>query len=657
MKLNVIEDGVQSELDLDLAVISIGRAKDNVVRLISTRVSRHHARIESRGGAPWILDLGSANGIEVNGEFVDRCMLRSGDEISLGLGVRIVLGDDVPGGEQFETEEEVGLRTLTGEAHRERENLRVFARITRELAAHTELQPLLDLIVDSAVALVGGERGFMLLREDNKAGASAPDAARSMSVSVARSFDHTNVAVPRTRLSMGIADQVVQEGKPVLSVDASQDERFAGMASVENLRLRSVICLPILTEGAGSEEVEGILYVDNRLQSGAFDREDLDLLKMLAAQASIAIRNARLLETLRSRNHHLDLSRQQIEGLNEQLGRKVRDREGELAVVRAELGRARGRYDYKNIVGASDAMTAIFKQVDHIIESDLPVLIQGESGTGKELIAHAIHYNGPRQNKAFVTENCAALPETLLLFVGYSRSGHSLVGSLIDAHPNAIISHELHAAKHLAAGASLVRVQRAIALNAFFFHYFGRGYSGYDYAVPGQMQGRFRRLQVLGDKKANGTTRLLRSDPDFARRLRESVGVPVRWMHVIRNPFDNITTKARRTRTSLGFAADVYFRHVEAVEALRRAEGDRVIDVYLDELTEDPRAVMGSLVETLGLTDTPADYLDACAERVFAKPRRTSSASDWTGDLLRDVRARLRDCEFLARFADEPIAT
>ena len=208
MKLTVFDDGVQTDLDLDLAVISIGRAKDNAVQLASTRVSRHHARIESQGGAPWILDLGSANGIEVNGESVDRCMLRAGDEVSRGFGVRLVLGDDVPGGAELETEEDVGMRTLTGEAYRERENLRVFARITRELAARTELQPLLDLIVDSAVSLVGGERGFILLREDGAAEAKAPDAARSMSVSVARSFDHTTVAVPRTRLSMGIADRV-----------------------------------------------------------------------------------------------------------------------------------------------------------------------------------------------------------------------------------------------------------------------------------------------------------------------------------------------------------------------------------------------------------------------------------------------------------------
>jgi two-component system response regulator HupR/HoxA len=59
-------------------------------------------------------------------------------------------------------------------------------------------------------------------------------------------------------------------------------------------------------------------------------------------------------------------------------------------------------------------MHRIFQQLDRIVESELPVLIHGESGTGKELIARAIHYNGPRKDKAFVTENCAALPDTLL---------------------------------------------------------------------------------------------------------------------------------------------------------------------------------------------------------------------------------------------------
>jgi len=426
MKLIVVEEGIRSELELGRPVVAIGRALDNDVRLANTLVSRHHCRIEGQGEQAWIIDLGSANGTSVNGERVDRRLLSPGDVIELS-GTRIEFGareaapgvrpaHEPDGKENLKTvmpaAGEVGLATLSGEAKRERENLRVFAKISRELVRETELLPLLRTIVDSAVALVGGERGFLLLDDPQRksSAAEAPPEVAKMTVSVARSFDHTDIVVPRSRLSLGIAGEVVRTKKPVLSLDAISDERFEHMASVEDLRLRSVMCLPIEIEGT----VEGVIYVDNRLQFGAFNQEDLELVELFAAQASIAIRNARLVAELRERNQRLELSRQQIERLNEQLGRKVRDRDSELAVVRAELGRERGRYDYTAIVGASDAMKKIFEQLDRIIESDLPVLIQGESGTGKELIARAIHFNGERKDKPMVSENCAALPDTLL---------------------------------------------------------------------------------------------------------------------------------------------------------------------------------------------------------------------------------------------------
>ncbi|MDP6539508.1 MAG: sigma 54-interacting transcriptional regulator, partial [Planctomycetota bacterium] len=223
-------------------------------------------------------------------------------------------------------------------------------------------------------------------------------------------FDRSDIAVPHSRLSMGIARRVLETGEAILTVDASADARFDGMASVEELRLRSVIGLPIQAGG----ETMGVLYVDNRLQECAFASEDSELVELFAAQAAIAILNARRVAELRERNEGLEHSRRQIEALNDQLGRKVRDRDSELAVVRAELGRERGRYDYTSMVGASDGMREVFQQLDRIIETELPVLIQGESGTGKELIARAIHHNGPRAERAFVCENCAALPDTLL---------------------------------------------------------------------------------------------------------------------------------------------------------------------------------------------------------------------------------------------------
>jgi len=71
-------------------------------------------------------------------------------------------------------------------------------------------------------------------------------------------------------------------------------------------------------------------------------------------------------------------------------------------------------YDYSRIIGFSAAIREIFSLLDRVIPTSFPVLVQGESGTGKELIASAIHFNGPRREKAFLTENCSAVPESLL---------------------------------------------------------------------------------------------------------------------------------------------------------------------------------------------------------------------------------------------------
>ena len=83
-----------------------------------------------------------------------------------------------------------------------------------------------------------------------------------------------------------------------------------------------------------------------------------------------------------------------------------------------ELGRMREgretRFAYDAIVGQSEAMRAMLRVVDRVTLSEVPVLLVGESGSGKELVARAIHDNGPRAGRPFVSENCGAIPETLL---------------------------------------------------------------------------------------------------------------------------------------------------------------------------------------------------------------------------------------------------
>ena len=424
MKLTIVEDGTRSLLEFDRNVITIGRAVDNEIRLSHTLVSRHHCRVEHGAEGCWLLDLGSSNGTLVNGERVMRRLLVDGDQIAIGK-VRLIVHLEEEASEPHPDETQPipavvedaepdltrnGFGTNTGDLRRERDNLRVFAKITAELARETELIPLLRQIVDSAVALVGGERGFLLMTEKSTSNETEPVGITDLSVRVARSFDRSDIVIPRSRLSMGIASRVLEHGRPVLAVDAAHDDRFSGMASVEDLRLRSVMCLPVRIQ----DRVLGVLYVDNRLQHNAFSESDLEMVELFASQAAVAILNSSRVAELRERNQRLEGSRQQIQALNDQLGRKVRDRDTELAVVRAELGRERGRYDYTAIVGASNGLREVFKQLDKIIETELPVMIHGESGTGKELIARAIHFNGSRRERPFVSENCAALPDTLL---------------------------------------------------------------------------------------------------------------------------------------------------------------------------------------------------------------------------------------------------
>ncbi len=92
----------------------------------------------------------------------------------------------------------------------------------------------------------------------------------------------------------------------------------------------------------------------------------------------------------------------------------------DIEALRTELS---DRRVFGDVVGASQAMQAIFRLIPDVAETDVPVLIEGPSGTGKELVAQAIHNLSPRRDQPFVGVNCSALPDTLLeseLF-GYVR--------------------------------------------------------------------------------------------------------------------------------------------------------------------------------------------------------------------------------------------
>ncbi len=401
ISLIVLEEDERTVVPIDGDVATIGRSHENTVTIRDPRSSRFHCRLERIGGKYELVDVGSQNGTYLNGQIVSRRVMREGDLIEIG-NVKIYFGSEKRPRAASPTEDATrDLSRLTSE----RAGLLRMHEVARALNAELNLERLLELIVDASIELTQAARGYLLLARSS-----------GLEIEVARNFGRGSVEPDDAQLSRSIARQVIASGEPLLTVDAGEDSRLSAAQSVSELGLRSVLCVPVRAQNT----VVGALYLDDRVKRGIFSEEDKVNLEVLSAHAGVAIRNADLVA------EQVEKSRR-IEELNRELRDRVETQEVELSQVRAVLRRNQveleHKYDYHNIIGTSRAMREVFKLLDKVIESEVPVLIGGESGTGKELIARAIHFNGPRKGATFVSENCAAIPDTILeseLF-GYRR--------------------------------------------------------------------------------------------------------------------------------------------------------------------------------------------------------------------------------------------
>lgn len=275
--------------------------------------------------------------------------------------------------------------------------------ILKRLASERDLNRLLERITDCAIELSGAERGFVLLA-DEQDGVLRPHVVR----------DAASPDDPHLAFSQSVAESVLIDGEPIVTVDARKDERLNEYVSVHKLLLKSIACLPI----RGRSGTLGVLYLEHRTRRGRFNESELDVLLAFADQAAIALENARLLASLDRRRRELEATNQRLASAHAEIERLLHAKTAELEEARSELVRTRealrGAGDRHGIVGRSEPMRRVFAIIDRLRNTDVPVVVQGESGTGKELIARAIHFEGERASRPFVAVNCAAIPEPLL---------------------------------------------------------------------------------------------------------------------------------------------------------------------------------------------------------------------------------------------------
>ncbi len=402
----VSPEGRQTELPLPAAPVTIGRSRENTVPLTEIRASRRHCRVEPHPDGRWFLvDEGSRNGTLLNGKLVERATLAPGDVIQIGA-TRIFF-DEID-------EERAGriTQSLTDESPEADHNLLRLQRTARALVSELDPSVLLDLVVDHAIDIAKAERGFLLLCGEGG----------KIEFAASRNFAGDDVAGTELEISRSLASRVIASGEAVCAVNCAEDERLRDVQSISILGLRSVLCIPLRDR----ERIVGAIYLDNRLARRAFGPADLRMLEALADHAAVALRNARLFEAAERSRRELEESRQRVEALNQRLEQIVRGQSMELEELREAI-RARGtldtKFEYKELIGRGPAILQMLRLLDRLVDSEVPVHVYGESGTGKELVARAIHSYGPRKKGPFVSENCAALTETLLeseLF-GYVR--------------------------------------------------------------------------------------------------------------------------------------------------------------------------------------------------------------------------------------------
>jgi serine phosphatase RsbU (regulator of sigma subunit) len=201
-------------------------------------------------------------------------------------------------------------RSITmASAVRPEAKLKAILEITRSLSSALRIDAVAPKILDSLMEIFpGAERLFLMLQDPSskrlvrKAFKFRPQKRTSF----ARTVPEDEVP---TSISRSIVDYVLGQKKAVLSQDAGEDKNLSGSASIADLKIRSVMCVPLLTP---DNMALGILQLDTS-DRRQFNEDDLDVLLAVASQAAISIQNASMYESLLERerlNRELKLAEQ-----------------------------------------------------------------------------------------------------------------------------------------------------------------------------------------------------------------------------------------------------------------------------------------------------------------------------------------------------------
>jgi len=286
-RLEVVE-GEQSGRAYDLVEdeVIVGRDENCQIVLDDDSISRRHARLELDDDTYVIEDLKSKNGTYVNDERTDgKVPLRPDDRIEIGTTVFRYRSTHPMA---YESEEMLHTRVLCSIDAADSEHtmfkvnaeskLRAILQITKSLSRTLDLGVLLSKMLDGLFEIFPqADRGLVLL---NEGGRLIPKAVKG------RRSGQESVQYSRT-----LVEKVMDERRAILSQDATRDERIPAARSISRLQIRSVMCVPLLSQ---DKKALGAVQLDIQDKKRKFSEDDMQILTSVASQASVSVEQAQL---------------------------------------------------------------------------------------------------------------------------------------------------------------------------------------------------------------------------------------------------------------------------------------------------------------------------------------------------------------------------
>jgi adenylate cyclase len=292
------------------ATLVVGRAPNSDIPIIDPTISRRHAEVDCTEIGVAVRDLGSSNGTFINGNKVDAGPVVAGDVLTFGkVAFRLqyqaaappppaAVANPTPPGATIVRQLPVrdpstslpgslgavaAPSTSPGAADldKNRQKLATLLEVSKGLGRATDIDTLLNKIVEYAYQILEVDRVAILLTDD--AGDLVPKIARDK-----RGGDSAR-SVPQSIARTALKDKVA-----ILSDNAGEDTRFGGQ-SILMQQIRSAICVPLI----GAEEKPlGILYVDNVTATHRFSDEDFEFCIAFAGIAAVAIENGQFAQRI-----------------------------------------------------------------------------------------------------------------------------------------------------------------------------------------------------------------------------------------------------------------------------------------------------------------------------------------------------------------------